>query len=467
MPDLSDIGSRTRAGSAVDLLRLHEANPTRYPFLLESAAEASSAINRYSLLLSFPQQSLMLNEEGLFDGSQQLDETDFLQRLDREWHQNWLSKERLDPEQPFNGGWFIYLSYELAEQVEPSLRLPRSESALPIAFAVRCPAAVVIDHERNQTTLVVEPDHPDAASMLQQMQEDIEQAAQQASQARALPEVKAVHEDPDAIYLRSIDRIHNYLLSGDVFQVNLSRKWAIECAETPRASLLYRNLRKANPAPFAGLFQWHNHAVISSSPERLIQVCGREVQTRPIAGTRPRKAYDEQERSALIGHPKERAEHIMLIDLERNDLGRVCEPGSVEVDELLGLESYSHVHHIVSNVRGRLRDTASPLDALRAVFPGGTITGCPKVRCMQIIAELEGVGRGPYTGAIGYLDRGGNMDMNILIRSLELQGNNIIFRAGAGIVADSIGEAELQETRAKATGLLKSLGLSEDTSAND
>jgi anthranilate synthase component I len=165
----------------------------------------------------------------------------------------------------------------------------------------------------------------------------------------------------------------------------------------------------------------------------------------------------------LIGHPKERAEHVMLVDLERNDLGRVCVPGSVEVDELMTVESYAHVHHIVSNVRGRLRADATPGEVIRAVFPGGTITGCPKVRCMQVIAELEGTGRGAYTGAIGWLNRDGDLDLNILIRSAELErgdgeGDLLRFRTGAGIVADSDPGRELEETRAKARGMLRALG---------
>jgi anthranilate synthase component 1 len=190
------------------------------------------------------------------------------------------------------------------------------------------------------------------------------------------------------------------------------------------------------------------------------------VETRPIAGTRPRfEGDDDAERiRELVGHPKERAEHVMLIDLERNDLGRVCEPGSVQVDELMSVESYAHVHHIVSNVRGRLRGDTTPGEVIRAVFPGGTITGCPKVRCMQIIAELEGRARGAYTGAFGWLNRDGDLDLNILIRSAEISpsaegGANVVFRTGAGIVADSVPERELDETRAKARGVLKALGL--------
>jgi len=192
-----------------------------------------------------------------------------------------------------------------------------------------------------------------------------------------------------------------------------------------------------------------------------VSVRGRMVQTRPIAGTRPRVAGDDDAAKVreLIGHPKERAEHVMLIDLERNDLGRVCTPGSVRVDEIMAIESYPHVHHIVSNVNGTLRAGVSPGEVIRAVFPGGTITGCPKVRCMQIIAELEGEGRGAYTGAMGYLDRSGDMDLNILIRSAWLSGNRLRFRAGAGLVVDSDAEAELGETRAKARGLLRAWGL--------
>ena len=197
-----------------------------------------------------------------------------------------------------------------------------------------------------------------------------------------------------------------------------------------------------------------------AAPERLVAVHGDVVETRPIAGTRPRLPGDDEasRMRELVGHPKERAEHVMLIDLERNDLGRVCVPGTVEVDELMTVESYAHVHHIVSNVRGRLRAGVTPGQAIAAVFPGGTITGCPKVRCMEIIAALEDAPRGAYTGALGYLDRNGDLDLNILIRTLTLAGDTVSLRAGAGIVADSVAERELEETRAKARGLLRALG---------
>jgi anthranilate synthase component 1 len=223
-----------------------------------------------------------------------------------------------------------------------------------------------------------------------------------------------------------------------------------------------------NPAPFAALAQWRGGAVLSSSPERLLRVTGRRIETRPIAGTRPRSLLpgeDAREIAALVAHPKERAEHIMLIDLERNDLGRVCEAGTVRVEELMSIESYAHVHHIVSSVTGVLRPQVTAVDALRAVFPGGTITGCPKYRCMQIIAELEGEGRGAYTGSLGLIGLDGSMDFNILIRTMTLMGRALEFRAGAGIVADSDPERELEECRAKARGLLAVFGAAMRTGA--
>ena len=226
------------------------------------------------------------------------------------------------------------------------------------------------------------------------------------------------------------------------------------------ADAIYRRLRAANPGPFAGLARWGDTAIVSSSPERLLQVRNGIASTRPIAGTRPRsadKGEDAGLSAELIAHPKERAEHVMLIDLERNDLGRICVPGSVEVNENMVIESYAHVHHIVSNVQGRLKPGVTPGDAIRAVFPGGTITGCPKVRCMEIIRELESGPRGAYTGSFGYLNRDGSLDLNILIRTMVQQGNQVDFSAGSGIVADSEPRAELAETRAKAKGMLNAL----------
>ena len=270
-----------------------------------------------------------------------------------------------------------------------------------------------------------------------------------------------LEEDDPLRFLGAVECVLEYIAAGDVYQANLSRAWRGRVREHVRAADVYQRLRRTNPGPFSGIAELAGLSIISSSPERLVEVRGRSVATRPIAGTRPRGDDAQRDRALadeLHGHPKERAEHVMLIDLERNDLGRVCAAGSVHVDEFMTIESYAHVHHIVSNVSGRLREDATPGEVLAAVFPGGTITGCPKIRCMEIIAELEGEARGPYTGALGYLNRNGDMDLNILIRSIAMNGPDITLRAGAGIVADSIPERELAETRAKALGVLHALG---------
>jgi anthranilate synthase component 1 len=318
---------------------------------------------------------------------------------------------------------------------------------------------VIHDHDTGRTLVVVE-------AVREVLLKQIVQDSAQIPALHGLPPLdvsfSTIDEEDPQRFLDAVARIHDYIVEGDVFQVNLSRCWNLLLEQAADPALIYASLRVHNPSPFGGLARWRNVAIISSSPERLVSVRNGLVETRPIAGTRPRArtaAADRAFSDALLASPKERAEHIMLIDLERNDLGRICVPGTIEVNELMSLESYAHVHHIVSNVRGRLREKISPGEVLRAVFPGGTITGCPKVRCMEIISELEHLPRGAYTGSMGYLDRNGNMDLNILIRTLVCHGRHLQLRAGAGIVADSDAKAELQETRAKARGLLRALGL--------
>ena len=226
------------------------------------------------------------------------------------------------------------------------------------------------------------------------------------------------------------------------------------------SSDIYRSLRKSNPSPFGGLVEINDSCIISSSPERLISVKKDKIETRPIAGTKPRGfsgLTDIELHRELINSSKERAEHLMLVDLERNDISRVCKPGSVKVDEMMVIESYAHVHHIVSNIKGILKENITPGKIFSAVFPGGTITGCPKVRCMEILGELEKTGRGPYTGSFGYVNHSGDLDLNILIRTMLKENEKLSLRAGGGIVADSIPEKETLETEAKANGMLKAL----------
>jgi anthranilate synthase component 1 len=362
-----------------------------------------------------------------------------------------LSADALDL--PFVGGVVLLAGYELAARFEPSLRLPADATGVPALTVLEAPAAILIDRLEGRALLVSAAGHDDLhETVLAQIA-----ALPEASETPALLPEFVLGEDDPAAFLAGVEAIRQWIAAGDVFQVNLSRAWTARAAAAFDPLDLYAALAQANPAPFAASLCLPGLTVLSSSPERLVSVRGSVVQTRPIAGTRPRGADDAARIAELIGDPKERAEHIMLIDLERNDLGRVCAAGSVEVDELYAVESYTHVHHIVSNVRGRLQPGVSALAVLAAVFPGGTITGCPKVRCMQIIAALEQTGRGAYTGALGYVGPAG-MDLNILIRTLTVVGDTVHLRAGAGIVADSVPERELAETRAKARGLLRALG---------
>ncbi|MFO1503046.1 MAG: aminodeoxychorismate synthase component I [Steroidobacteraceae bacterium] len=446
--------------SAEGLLALAARHPARYPVLLDSAAEGS--LSQVTLLGALPRGRLWLDAAGVVHTEGALPparESRFLEALDALWRR--ASQPAVDAETnlPFRGGWFVYLGYELAREVEPTLDpwwpAKARQDQRPVAWAMRMPAALMLD-ERGEGLLVCEESVTEAER--RQIREDVRQAMQQA-RPTASPPVVAQEEAPEA-YLARVRQAQEYIRAGDIYQANLSRHWRARLAEDFPVASLYGRLRQSNPAPFAAFAQCGDFSILSSSPERLLRIRGRRVDTRPIAGTHPRgatAAEDKALKEALVAHPKERAEHVMLIDLARNDLGRVCTGGSVRVDEYMAVETYAHVHHIVSNVTGELRADVSPVQALRAVFPGGTITGCPKVRCMQIIAELEGEPRGPYTGSLGYLNHDGSGDFNILIRTMSILGRDLEFRAGAGIVADSSPERELAESRAKARGLLLAL----------
>ncbi len=438
---------------SIDLLRLQRQQPSRYPMLLQSVA-GGNALSRWDILLCANGEGLQVRNGQTHDLLNQEIDLPFLDALDNTFLVNQSSIEH---ELPFSGGWAMYLSYELAGQIEPSLHMPAFQGPLPDALALRCPAALLHDKQSNRSIAIAEAGYE---YLLDGMLNDITQLDTETT-LPSWPLAVQINEEDPALFKKSVLRILDYLKAGDVFQVNISRAWQGHVSGADPHTL-YQRLCALNPSPFAGLLQFAHWSLISSSPERLVSVRDGMVQTRPIAGTRPRLADDNEldKIKELIGHPKERAEHVMLIDLERNDLSRICVPGSVHVDELMSIESYQHVHHIVSNVSGKLAENVSPGQVIAAVFPGGTITGCPKVRCMQIIAELEQTGRGPYTGAMGYLNRNGSMDLNILIRSVWLSEQYLQLRAGAGIVVDSEPEHELQETRAKAKGLLSALGVS-------
>jgi anthranilate synthase component 1 len=440
----------------LDLLTLHERHPERYPVLLESVS-GGQPLGRFDLLLALPGATLTLNATGGLGGDAPHGSGRFLDALDA-----WWSRERTAAPpagSPFTSGWFLYLGYELAGEVEPSLALPRSRH--PRAIAQRMHGAVVRERATGRVQIVGEPGCIDALSR----QVQVDAAAQPANAGRHGAARRLITNDileqPPHIFLDGVRSALEAIARGDVYQANLSRPWRATLAPSVTPPDLYRALRQANPAPFAGIARLGDFAVLSSSPERLLRIDGDTVSTRPIAGTRPRgsdAAADAVLVRELQLNEKERAEHVMLVDLERNDLGRICRAGTVRVDEYMTIETYATVHHIVSNVCGLLRDGVTPGQAIAAVFPGGTITGCPKVRCMQLLAEFERTPRDAYTGSMGYLGTDGSLDLNILIRTLMVHGSEIEFRTGAGIVADSQPDAELAETRAKARGMLRALG---------
>jgi len=419
-----------------DLAGLQASNPQRYPGLFLSSGDTG-----WDVLFAFPQDSTRIT---LADGLHGLQAHPAMQ----------LHPAPSDQNLPFSGGWLCAFAYELGGLFEPSAGQVEDDAGFPLAWLARIPAAILFDRAKGRCLLIAEAGQE---ALLDCMQHDLATL----SPLPAVPELRTLQEDDPAAFLAGVARIQDYIRAGDVFQVNLSRGWRAEFAAPVPAASLFARLMQKNPAPFSALLQMDEWAIVSSSPERLVRLdrSGR-LETRPIAGTHPRSedaAEDAALRARLQAHPKERAEHVMLVDLERNDLGRVCEPGSVQVAALMETASYRHVHHIESTVCGKLREGMRVYDALRAVFPGGTITGCPKVRTMQIIRELERTPRQSYTGSVGYINRDGSFDFNILIRSFLLRGNELSFRAGAGIVADSVAARELDETRAKARGLLRAL----------
>jgi anthranilate synthase component 1 len=422
-----------------DLARLQASNPQRYPGLFLSSGDTG-----WDMLFAFPQDTTRISATEGLSGLQ----------MHPAMQLRPLRSRQPDHGLPFAGGWLCAFAYELGGLFEPSAGLA-GDPDFPLAWLTRIPAAILCERASGRCVLVAESGNQ---ALLAAMAHDLVQGL---PPIPALPVRAALNEDDPAAFLSGVARIQQYIGAGDVFQVNLSRGWraAFTHSLVP-ASLLSRLVLK-NPAPFSALVQTEDWAIVSSSPERLVRL-GPDglLETRPIAGTHPRSedaAEDAALRTRLQVHPKERAEHIMLVDLERNDLGRVCEPGSVKVAALMDIASYRHVHHIESTVCGELRQEMRVLDVLRAVFPGGTITGCPKVRTMQIIHELEQTPRRSYTGSVGYINLDGSCDFNILIRSFLLRGRELAFRAGAGIVADSIPQRELDETRAKARGLLRAL----------
>lgn len=374
---------------------------------------------------------------------------------------------------PFQGGAAGLLSYDFVHYLEKLPRTTRDDLHIPDAHFFFIDRLMAFDHRDKRAWAIVCPGlrnkGADLASNYDEAEYILEDICRRAGSKTGVDHfdisgyvqsgVEIIHEMREQDYIKMVKKAKEYIASGDIFQANLSLRVSAYIGKRNPWDL-YRVLRHINPSPFAGFIDFGDYCIVSSSPERLVRVRDRAVETRPIAGTRPRgkdTAEDKRMRDELLLNEKERAEHIMLIDLERNDLGRVSDYNSVEVDELMITEDYSHVIHIVSNIKGRLADGKTCLDAIKATFPGGTITGVPKVRCMEIIDELEPVRRGPYTGSMGYIGFSDNMDMNIIIRTFVIKDGVAYVQAGAGIVADSDPVREYHETLKKAEALIKTL----------
>ena len=439
----------------LDLAAIQAAQPKRYPGLLRTTGIDTG----WDILFGFPQQ---IDRYTFADGLEPVRQHPAMQ----------LSAKSTDVQTttlPFSGGWLAFLGYELGGLLEPAVRKTEDrgqrtgngeqlrETGFPVAWFARIPLAILQQPASGRCVLIVEHDY------LHLRDDALLDLHHHPLPIPFVPTDALIGEEDPEPFLRGVARIQEYIRAGDVFQVNLSRAWRVQFAERVNPAALFAALMRSNPAPFSALLQFDDHAVVSSSPERLVNVDrnGR-ITTRPIAGTYPRGATPSEDAALaaqLASNLKERAEHVMLVDLERNDLGRVCVAGSVRVEALMDVTHYQYVHHIESTIIGNLRDGVKVFDVLRAVFPGGTITGCPKVRTMQIIRELEHTPREAYTGSLGYINLDGSLDFNILIRSFQVQGEHVVFRAGAGIVADSQPERELAETRAKAQGLLRALGV--------
>lgn len=423
------------------------------PGLLESQ-NPNPKTARCSLLALRKTESFRLDDQGLAriaNGREELLTGPPLETLACVWQARRAGGGALFP-----GGFFGYFAYDLKNRFE---HLPsRALRDLPIAqlWLDWVDLAAVYDHQ--EQTLTVGSLAPE--DDLQSLAKNLVAAGRASTPEGQEPAGISLKADLDSEqFCAMVSRAREYIAAGDIYQANLSCRFSGRFQG--RGEDLYRRLRRINPSPFACLLRTPQVEIISASPERLVSLRGNLAETRPIAGTCRRgddPAEDAELMRALLAHPKERAEHIMLVDLERNDLGKVCTTGSVEVDELMALEHYSHVTHIVSNVRGRLRPDCGPFDLLRATFPGGTITGVPKKRCMEIIDELEPTARGIYTGSAGYLSVTGNMDLNILIRSFQKCGDHLSFQVGAGIVADSQPEREWHECLAKGAALLQAAG---------
>ncbi len=448
-----------------------------YPFLLESV-EGGEQVARYSFIGRDPYQVL------LFDGRKVVLRTNdkerelqkpYFEALD-ELTEQYRQPELLDLPR-LTGGAVGYSSYDTIREIEQLTGGPEKDLDTPEAIWAFYDEVIAFDHVKHQLVLM-KTVFPENYSSPEKAYNDAQQALDRMeTTVRSTPEPdRPIDLDKELLgsnqsrseFVKNVEKAKSYIVEGEIFQVVLSQRFKVPFRGD--RFMLYRALRMVNPSPYLFYLDFKEFSLIGSSPEVLVRVTGREARLLPIAGTRPRGVDRDEDlvlEKELLADPKEVAEHIMLVDLGRNDLSRVCNAGSVKLERNRVIERYSHVMHIVSDVVGKLRDGENAVSALKACFPAGTVSGAPKIRAMEIIDRLEPVRRGPYAGAVGYFDYSGNMDTCIAIRTMVATSENVYIQAGAGIVADSRPGNEFEETKNKARALVEALDLALTITQNE
>jgi anthranilate synthase component 1 len=432
-------------------LKLRGGGPS---FLLESA-EQGQRVGRWSFLGFRPRTTIRMSLG---------DHPDPYAAVAEE-----LGRYRIAPLEglpPFAGGAVGLFGYDLVRSAEPSVGEPNPDATgIPDLALMVTDVLVAFDHLRHEVTVLanvlaegddLDRAYGEAASAIAEVKERLAGPVPQIGRGKVEPPEFVSNIGPEG-FAEAVERAKEYIRAGDAYQVVPSQRWTADCPVD--AFSIYRGLRAINPSPYMYFLDFEDFEVAGASPESLVKVNGRHVELKPIAGTRPRTGSDRELSDELLADEKERAEHVMLVDLGRNDLGRVCEYGSVKVDELMAVELYSHVIHIVSSVSGTMREEVTPMDAMRAALPAGTLSGAPKIRAMQIIDELEPIKRGPYGGAVGYLSYTGDLDTCINIRSTFVRDGTAYLQAGCGIVADSDAGDETRESEAKAGAVMEAIRL--------
>lgn len=431
-----------------------------YSFFLDSGMD-HERLGQYSFIGFAPQVIFKSKNEKIEVIEKDIKETFYGNPFDK--LKELYLKYKLDYKSPipFIGGFVGYFSYDLCHHIE---RLPRTavdDVKIPDCFLGLYDGIIVIDHRNNHTHVVALGIKENAEEIVKKIskkiyEEEVKGVRIDISNKNESMELKSNFTKDE--YIQALNRLKDYIKAGDIYQANLTQRFNCDIKEAPYE--IYGKLRRINPAPFASFIDFGEGHIVSSSPERFIQIRDRKMETRPIKGTRPRGKTPEEDiinRADLVNSEKDRAELLMIVDLERNDLGRVAKDGTVKVTELFHLEEYPTVYHLVSTVQGEMKDDCNVIDCIKATFPGGSITGAPKVRAMEIIDELEPTQRNIYTGSIGYIGLNGDVDLNIVIRTIVCKDKKAYFQAGGGIVWDSNPEEEYQESLDKAKALIQAL----------